>query len=49
LVDDLRSFLIKDIDKNLISKELAKKYNVSQLTMNIRINSLLDQLPEVAE
>jgi Zn-dependent peptidase ImmA (M78 family) len=45
LIEDLRAYLMDEIDdKNKISRELSKKYDVSALTMNIRINSLLDEL-----
>jgi Zn-dependent peptidase ImmA (M78 family) len=47
LIDDLRSYLMEEtIDNNKISRELSKKYIVSPQTMNIRINSLLDELKD---
>ncbi len=47
LVQDLRNYLTeKNIDKIKISRELSKKYEVSTNTINIRINSLLDEIDE---
>lgn len=45
LVEDLRNYLTEEkIDKIKISRELSRKYEVSTYTINIRINSLLDEL-----
>ena len=50
LINDLRSYLMEDnVDKNKISRKLSKKYVVSPLTMNIRINSLLEELEDHSE
>ena len=49
LMADLRSYIGNAFDKDKISEELSKKYDVSQLTMNIRINSLLDELDKLSE
>ncbi len=47
LIEDLHAYHMDEVEDNhKISRELAKKYNVSIFTMNIRINSLLDELKE---
>lgn len=50
LVEDLRNYLMEEkVDKVKISRELSKKYEVSTFTINIRINSLLDEIDESAK